>query len=66
MIMNLGPDAPYQRVGFGILKWHTRVQKSGKSPPRAICMSKKKCEHILKSKITSEANQLINCTQLEI
>ncbi len=28
-----GADAPYQRVGFQIPKWHTRVQKSGKSPP---------------------------------
>ncbi len=27
---NFGADAPYRRVGFEILKWHTRVQKSEK------------------------------------
>ncbi len=34
---NFGADAPYQRVGFAIPKWLTRVQKSGKNPPGFIC-----------------------------
>ena len=29
---NLGTNIKYQRVGFEIPKWHTCVQKSGKSP----------------------------------
>ncbi len=35
---NFGADAPYRRVGFEIPKWHTRVQKSGKSPPPRGCL----------------------------
>ena len=34
-----GADAPYLRVGSLISKWHTRIQKSGKSPPRAKMLS---------------------------
>ncbi len=30
---HFGADVPYQRVGFKIPKWHTHIQKSGKSPP---------------------------------
>ena len=29
----LGADTPYLRVGSRSSKWHTRIQKSGKSPP---------------------------------
>ncbi len=61
-----GADAPYLRVGSRISKWHTRIQKSGKSPPREWNQD---YLHVVNNSVCSDtllsnANGLISCNNL--